>query len=61
MPKVLNLIECSKSQMNSVKAGCVWDPTGCHCACAYSDSGGSSPYTNWEANHSQAIWRPYLF
>jgi len=37
MTKVLNLIELEKIEMKDLKSGvnCVWDPSGCKCACAY--------------------------
>lgn len=60
MTKVLNLIELEKIEMKDLKSGadCVWDPSGCKCACAYADSGGSSPFNNWQANNEDGLVSP---
>jgi hypothetical protein len=60
MTKVMNLIELNKIEMKAIKSGeCVWDPSGCKCACAYAGSGGgSSPFDNWQANHNGGLVSP---
>lgn len=50
MRKIANLCDLNKIEMTKVKSGVVWDPDGCCCACAYADSGGSSPFNNFYAN-----------
>ena len=52
MKKIVNLCDLNNIEMAKLKGGVVWDFTGCSCACAYEDSGGSTPYNNFSANKS---------
>jgi hypothetical protein len=58
MSKILNLVDLNQTEMQRLKSGCVWDPSGCQCACAYENEGGSSSFANWEANNAGGLVSP---